>query len=305
MDRCGKYVVHKTVLNHGFYARILLCHDPDLQVPVAIKLFSPRVGEDGPLSPALLQNRFLAEARVLAGFDHPYIVAVKTMDQLDDGRPYFVMPYQAAHLAYEIGKDFRDPAKAVDAPERDRPRRVPLARAVVLLRQLGSATLALHRRGMVHRAIKPSNILLTATEGGSVKLCDLSMVKLAERNLPMPDFWIGSTDYTAPEQRENATAVGPRADIYSLGVLAYRLLTGRLPDAAAGPAELDGDLPAQVVELVRRCTAPEPEARPAHAGEFLQALEGVPVQRVVKPVVKVVPARRPAAAAPAPVPAEG
>jgi serine/threonine-protein kinase len=301
MERVGKYVVHKAVLTHGFYARILLCHDPDLQVPVAIKLFSPRIGEDGPLSPALLLNRFLAEARVLAGFDHPAIVAVKTMDQLGDGRPYFVMPYQAANLAYEIGKDIHDPDKLEGAPERDRPRRVPLARAVVLLRQLGSAVLALHRRGMVHRAIRPSNILLTATEGGAVKLCDFSMVKLAERNLPMPDFWIGNPDYTAPEQRENATTVGPRADIYSLGVLAYRLLAGRLPEASAGAVELDG-APEPMVQLVRRCTDPDPLVRPAHAGEFLQALEAVPVQRVVKPVVKVVAARR---AAPAPAPTDG
>lgn len=294
MERIGKYVVHKAVLTSG-YARIFLCHDPDLQVPVAIKLFDPKPGDDSMLSPAQQLTRFLTEARTLASFDHPYIIGVKVMEMLGDGRPFFVMPYMAAHLPFEIGKD--DP----DAPEeRDRPRRMPAPRAMVALKQISSATLALHRRNLVHRFIKPSNILLTAPQNGTLKLCDFSMIKLPERNLPMPDHWMGGIEYTAPEQRDNATAVTPRADVFSLGVMAYRLLTGTLPDLAAGAAELTGEAPPALVDLVRACTDPNPEKRPAHAGEVLIGLEKVPPPRPVapKPVVRIIQPRRRIPAAP-------
>ncbi|MBI3444297.1 MAG: serine/threonine protein kinase, partial [Magnetospirillum sp.] len=103
MERIGKYVIHTAVLTTG-YDRVFLCHDPDLQVPVAVKLFDPRPGDDGLLSPAQQLARFMTEARTLASFDHPYIVGVKVLETLADGRPFFVMPFMAAHLHYEIGK---------------------------------------------------------------------------------------------------------------------------------------------------------------------------------------------------------
>ncbi|CUW38627.1 Putative Serine/threonine protein kinase (Protein kinase-like domain,1-269) [Magnetospirillum sp. XM-1] len=298
MERIGKYVIHTAVVTTGA-ARILLCHDPDLQIPVAVKLFDPKPGDDGPLSPAQQLTRFLTEARTLASFDHPYIVGVKTLEHLADGRPFFVMPYMAAHLPYEIGKEFASAEEAAAAPERDRPRRASGQRAMLVMKQLSSAVLALHKRGIVHRALKPSNILLTATQNGAVKLCDFALIKLAEKNLPLPDHWMGDVAYTAPEQRENATAVGPRADVYSLGVLAYRLLVGTLPDPAAGAAVLGGGFPPELINLVAACTDPEPERRPLHAGEVLGGLDRVPPPsrpNVAKPVVQVVAKPRVASA---------
>jgi serine/threonine-protein kinase len=292
MDRIGKYVIHKAAVTTG-YARVFFCHDPDLQVPVAVKLFTVNPGQGGPLSPAQWLARFQVEARALAAFDHPHIVAVKTMDAVD-GRPFFVMPFLAAHLPYEIGKDVAAP----DAAAHDLPRRVPLARALILLRQLSSALGALHRRGMVHRAVMPSNILLTARENGQVKLADFSMVRLPERNPPLPDHWLGRTEYCAPEQRENATAVGPQADVYSLGVLAYRMLTGQLPDPAAGAAQLPDGVPEALAELVCRATDPDPARRPAHAGVFLQTLGTVSVEAPVRPKLQVVTVKRPGARLP-------
>lgn len=287
MERIGKYVIHKAAVTTG-YARVFFCHDPDLQIPVAIKIFTVGANQDGPISPAQWLGRFQAEARALAAFDHPHIVAVKTMEVMD-GRPFFVMPFQAAHLPYEIGKD----QTAADQPEQDQPRRLALPRALSLLRQLASALGAVHRRGMVHRAVMPSNILLTARENGQVKLADFSMVKLPERNPPLPDHWLGRTEYCAPEQRENATGVGPEADVYSLGVLAYRMLTGTLPDPAAGAAQLPDSLPEALAALVARATDPDPARRPAHAGAVLQALGAITVEAPVKPKVQVVTVRRP------------
>lgn len=291
MERIGKYVFHKMALTTG-YARVYLCHDPDLQIPVAIKVFHPKPGEDGPMSPAQLLARFMVEARALAAFDHPYIVAIKSLEHLDDGRPYFVMPFQAAHLAYEIGKDFTDPEQAAAAEDRDRPRRVALPRALGILKQLSSGLAALHRRGMVHRAVKPSNILLTAKEGGMVKLADFSMVKLPERNPPLPDHWVGTTEYVAPEQRENATGVGPQADVFSIGVLAHRLVTGHLPDTSQGAVEL-ADGPAELAEMIRLATDPDPARRPMHAGILFDMIGDIPVA-ARKAAVPVVTLKKPA-----------
>lgn len=286
MKQIGKYVIHKAAVTTG-YARVFFCHDPDLQVPVAVKAFTIVPGAENPLSPAQWLARFQAEARALAAFDHPNIVAVKTME-LVDGRPFFVMPYQGAHLPYEIGKD----QAVAGAPDADTPRRLPLARALALLRQVSAALTALHRRGMVHRAVKPSNILLSSRENGQAKLADFSMVKLPERNPPLPDHWMGATEYCAPEQRERATAVGPEADVYSLGVLAYRMLTGVLPDPSQGAAVLPNGLPPVVIELVALATDPDPARRPAHAGAFLQGLASVAVAPA-KPVIQVTQLRRP------------
>ncbi len=285
MERIGKYVIHKAAVTNG-YARVFFCHDPDLQVPVAVKVFTVAPGQGGPLSPAQWLARFQVEARALAAFDHPHIVPAKTMEVMD-GRPFFVMPYQAAHLPFEIGKD------AAGGEGADQPRRLALPRALTLLRQLSSALMAVHRRGMVHRAVMPSNILLSARENGQVRLADFSMVKLPERNPPLPDHWLGRTEYCAPEQRENATGVGPEADVYSLGVLAYRMLTGELPDPANGAAQLPAAHPEALADLVARATDPDPGRRPAHGGAFLQGLGAVAVEAPPKPQVQVVNVRRP------------
>jgi serine/threonine protein kinase len=288
MDRIGKYVIHKAVVSSG-YAKVFFCHDPDLQIPVAIKLFNPRAAEDGPMSAPQLLARFQVEARALASFDHPQIIAVKALEVLPDGRPYFVMPYMAAALPYEMGRD--GPATD-EMNEADRPHRLPLVRALAILRQSSAALMALHRRGMVHRSVRPSCLLLTARENGQVRLGDFSTIKLPERNAPLPDLWIGGTEYCAPEQRENATAVGPEADVFSLGCLLYRLLTGSLPDLSGGPVALPDKHPAVLVDLVAQSTDPDPTRRPAHAGIFLQALGQVPAEAVARPKVAVVPIRR-------------
>lgn len=290
MERIGKYVVHKSAVTTG-YAKIVFCRDPDLQVPVALKVFAPKGGDDDPLSAPQWLSRFQAEARALAAFDHPHLIGIKTMETGNDGRPFFVMPYMAAHLPFEIGKD------GVSEGD-EKARRLPLTRALSLLKQVSSGLMALHRRGMVHRAVKPSNLLLTARENGQIKLADFSMVKLPERNPPLPDHWLGGTAYCAPEQRENATAVDARADVYSLGVLTYRLLTAELPDPAAGAVELPAKHAAALIALVAQATDPDPAVRPAHAGAFLQALGQVPAEALAKPKVQVVPVRRPMVAMP-------
>ena len=267
-ERIGKYVIHKVALTTG-YAQVVFCLDPDLQVPVAVKLFDPRRLGDSPLSPAQWLARFVSEARGLAAVEHTYVTPVKALEQLPDGRPYFVMPYFAAHLSYEIGKDGGEGA--------ERPRRLTTARTLLLVRQLSSALAALHRRGMVHRWVKPSNILLTAKEGGAIRLADFSMAKFpGQNNPPLPDIWAVPSPYTAPEQLTAASSVGPEADVYAVAALACRLLTGAPPVPGELPPCPD-DVPENLWSLIAAGLDLDPARRPANAGALLPALEGVVV----------------------------
>lgn len=290
MDRIGKYVIHKVSVTSG-YAQVVFCSDPDLQIPVAIKLFDPRRVKDSPLSPAQWLTRFVFEARGLAMVDHTYVAPVKCLEQLPDGRPYFVMPYFAAHLAYEIGHDVPS--------ELDGPKRLSMTRSILLLRQLSAALASMHRKGLVHRWVKPSNILLTAKEGGAVRLADFSMAKFpGNTNPPLPDIWPDRGPYAAPEQMENASGVGPQADVYSLGALAYRLTTGKVPAGGLAAIEPPKDMPEELWALISQAMDPDPGKRPVNAGLMLSQFEGVPLETRTKPVEKVsAPKRRTRSAA--------
>jgi len=272
MDRIGKYVIHKVSVTTG-YAQVVFCHDPDLQVPVAIKLFDPRRVADSPMSPAQWLGRFVSEARGLAAVEHTYVTPVKVLEQLPDGRPYFVMPYYAAHLAYEIGRDLKD--SETPAAEHERPRRLSVPRTLLLLRQLTAALAAMHRRGMIHRWVKPSNILLTAKEGGSVRLIDFSMAKFPGANPPLPDIWPDRGAYTAPEQWESVSSVGPEADVYSLGALAYRFLVGAPPAGDILSEQAPEDIPEQLWAFIQAAMNLDPQKRPSNAGAVVPMLEGI------------------------------
>ena len=275
MDRIGKYIIHKLSLTTG-YAQVVFCHDPDLNVAVAIKLFDPRRIKDSPLSQAQWLSRFVAEARGMAAVEHVYVAPVKVLEQLADGRPYFVMPFFAAHLPFEIGKDPANAEALAALADADKPRRLPFPRAHLLLRQIASALAALHRRGMVHRWVKPSNILLTAREGGAVRLIDFSMVKFPGQNLPIPDVWPDHSPYTAPEQVENAQAVGAQADVYALGALAYRMTTGKIPGPNVADQAPPEGLPTTMWDFIVATTNPDPLKRPLNAGVALPMLEAIP-----------------------------
>jgi len=287
MQLIGKYVVHRLIATTGT-SRIFQCLDPDLQVAVAIKLFDPnpqRMPKNAAVPAEILHNQFLLEARTLASFDHPHVIAIKQFARLETGQPYFVMPYMQANLPYEIGRDSPTPEAALALPERERPRALPPARALTLLRQVLSALVDVHAKGLVHRDVKPTNLLLSAREGGYLKLCDFGVVRRPdESNAPPAALWSGSADYRSPEQNHNATDVDARADVYSAAVLGYRLLTGHLPQGDfPPPRDLVPALPAYVSALLMAALRPDPGLRPKHAGDMLQRLSGPP-----KPQVRVV-----------------
>lgn len=297
MDRIGKFIIKRALANTGV-SRVLFCLDPDLKVPVAVKLFDPQMNRIDPGNHFGIDNwraRFISEARIMATFDHPNIVAVKQLSYLQDGRPYIVMPYVSANLVYEIGKDV-SLERAADLPESERPRAVSVERAITLLRQILRGLAVIHARGMIHRDIKPGNILLTELHGGSVKLCDFGMVKTEDRSLTRSGLWLGTLDYISPEQRESATDVDTRADIFSTGMVGYRLLTGRLPAGSfPAPREVSPDVPVGLSNLVMRAMHPDRSQRPKDAAEMLRLLDRIagmlrPTVRVLSVQKEIIPA---------------
>lgn len=299
MELIGKYVVHRRIMTTG-YSRLFHCIDPDLQIPVAIKIFDPtpdKLERERQYPIEVWRARFVQEARILASLDHPNIITVKQLSRLENGLPYFVMPYMAANLPFEIGRDIFDPGALGKLSEREKPKALPINRAMLLLRQLLSALTLLHGRGIVHRDIKPTNLLLTTRENGQIKLCDFGMIKRPDdSSLSREGVWIGTPDYMSPEQRQSATRVDARADVYSVGVLAYRMLTGRLPVGSfPPPRDYVPSLPLYVSNLVMAAMRPNRDVRPKNAADMLHrltnppALPKVSVVQVKKEVIKRAP----------------
>lgn len=272
----GGLVIEELVVTGGF-SQVYRAWDPRLERAVAIKVFRLDSDKEAalPLPREAWRRRFVAEARLLAALDHPHLVRVNGLHQADDSAPAMVMPWYVANLQREIGRDIADPEVIAALPPLQRPRPAAPARAADILRQLCLGLAALHGRGIVHRDVKPSNLLLTARENGRIRLCDLGLAKLPDevgQDLARPGLWLGTPNYAAPEQMEDAAAVDDRADVYSVGVLGFRLLAGRLPapgEAPLGQGALGG--------LIADAMAPVPGRRPT-ALQLAARLSGLGMQ---------------------------
>jgi eukaryotic-like serine/threonine-protein kinase len=269
VEAIGRYQVSRHLIDTAF-SRLFLAVDPALERPVVIKLFAVDAARpEPPFSRNEWARRFVQEGRIMAGLDHPNILSVHEIGRASDGMPFLVLPFMRANLPRLIGFD----VIADGMPADERPQALPVAVALPIMGQLLAALAHLHERGIVHRDVKPGNILLTARTNGAVKLCDFGMARRGTGADADPCAWFGSAAYISPEQREAAGSVDDRADIYSAGVLAYRILGGRLPspEGRIPLAELVPDLPPSVGEWIDLALSREAERRP-RARQSLQWL---------------------------------
>ena len=266
----GRYAVGAE-LGRGGMARVVAARDLRLHRAVAIKLLPA----DPPTDPASRQ-RFIREARAAASFSHPHAVAV--FDAGDaDGVLYLVMELvDGPSLASVLGGH----------------RQLEIDEAVRIADQVLQALGAAHRAGIVHRDVKPGNVLITSD--GAAKLADFGIAKrlddLAAKVTATGQF-IGTPTYLAPEQVAGQPATAA-TDLYSTGVLLFEMLAGGPPFDAGTPmatalAHRDApvpdvrarrpDVPTTVAETVRRAMAKDPAARFASAEQMRAALSGAPL----------------------------
>lgn len=281
MESIGKYQIIKK-LGAGGFGAVYLANDPRLSEQVAIKLFLIR--DDNLAQQAttasgdagdVLRGRFLNEARTLRKLQrNPHIVEVFDFDELDDGTPYYVMPYLPRSLKDELGSDATDAQVIAELPAEEKPRRLPLAQCWLYLEQLLIALKDVHNAGLIHRDIKPANLLFD--DHGDVKLCDFGIAKVPDSEHSYSGIGMGSRNYMAPEQRQSAKHVDARSDVYSVGVLAYRMITGTLPEGRyADPIHYQPALNEAQNAFILQALSQQKDQRFANGGDMLSALKAV------------------------------
>src|SRR4051794_28952760 len=266
---------------------------------VALKVISPELAED----PGF-RERFKHESRIAASIDHPNIIAVYEVGEVD-GLLFLSMRYVE-------GTDLRELIR--DAG------RVPIARAARIVMQVAAALDAAHARGLVHRDVKPANVLIAAGDADHAFLTDFGLTKHLESasGLTNTGQWVGTADYVAPEQIQGAP-IDARTDVYALGCMLFQMLTGEVPfprdsqvakiyaHLSEPPPRIDHaslGLPAELDAVVRRAMAKDPADRFQSAGDLgratLAAIEQRPVEEPERSVATGTAAPAPASfAAPA------
>ena len=260
----GRYVVLER-LGHGGMGAVYLARDESLGREVAVKVLRPLIAVGDP-TPDMVE-RFRREARAIALLTHPSIVRI--YDQgLEGGVPYLVMELCA-------GRTLSDRIKA-EGP-------LPVREVRTLGIQIASALGAAHAAGVVHRDVKPSNVLQAGE--GAWKLADFGIAHTSDSSLTITGQFLGTPAFAPPEALHGKPS-GTAGDVYSLGATLYAALVGEPPfgDAnlaqvavsiatrrAAPIAERRADVPASVAAAVERALSPAPEARPS-AAELAQAL---------------------------------
>ena len=272
MKKIGPYRIEQQLLSTGFSDIYIVFRDED-KTPLALKVFHPKgknVGSEAKYGPDFWRARFIEEGRILSQIDHPHIISVIDQGALDTGEPYFVMPFMEANLLYEIGDDPKDDEDEI--AEKWRPRPISPRRAADIWSQLLEALAEIHRLGLVHRDVKPPNIMLDRKVDGRVCLGDFGMVKVPGATGSRSGIWIGTLDYISPEQRKSAREVDARSDVYSAGVVMYRMLTGRLPGRKPVPLRPGRlDIPACMANLIDHCLKRRPADRPTDAIALITA----------------------------------
>ena len=267
----GSYTIERELTGGGM-ALVYVGEDHDLDRKVVIKILPPE------LAATVSAERFRREVLTVAKLQHPHIVPIIKAGEVD-GLPYFVMPY-------------------VDGESIDiRLRRVGtmgVRETVGIMKDVARALAFAHERNVVHRDIKPGNVLLSA---GSATVTDFGVAKAlstARRSgekgngLTNTGMSLGTILYMAPEQAAGDPDIDGRADIYSLGITAYEMLAGKAPFASLTPREMltarltlpppplstiRKDVPAGLERLIAKCLAIDPANRPQTAAALVDALE--------------------------------
>ena len=285
-----------SLIGEGGMGNVYLGEHVSIGRKVAIKVLLPELASNDEI-----RNRFKNEASVMAHLQHPGIVALHDYLDQDDGL-YLIMEYVE-------GIEFTDLLKSLTEP-------LPIDRAKEIMKKVLSAFAYAHKNKIVHRDVKPSNILLTKDD--EVKVLDFGIAKLignSQFNLTKTGTQVGTVYYMSPEQVK-AQELDHRSDIYSLGVTFYELLAGFCPyksmtseyeiydkivrEPLLPLTDTMGDAYAQVWEVIQKATEKDVEDRFQNCDEFIAALDAEESKPVVEK--KTAQAEKEVKAAPTPTP---
>jgi len=262
----GPYVIDRRHA-HGRYAWVFAAHPTAGGPCVALKVLNPRSAAD-----PLVEGRFRREAEAAGGLRHPNVVRILAAGR-DDGHSYFAMPMYRRSLASLLAEYGRIDERA----------------AVRIGRDVAAGLGCAHAAGIVHRDVKPANILLD--DDGTAVICDFGIARLAADapGDPGADMTIGTPQYLSPEQAQGLPLDG-RSDLYSLGTALYRAVTGDVPFRSTDWFELarmhlEAPVPAvratapavgvEFERVVARCLAKRPEDRYESAEALVRELEAL------------------------------
>ena len=264
----GAYAVERELAG-GASSRLFLAHERALNRRVVVKVLEAEAAS--PVGAA----RFKQEMELTAQLQHPHILEVLTAGARDD-LLYYVMPWVS-------GESLRHRLEREGA--------LPVADAILILREVADALAFAHAHGVIHRDIKPENILL---QGGHAVITDFGVARAllaarGGRRLTDPGTTVGTVGYMAPEQAAGDGNIDARADIYALGVVGYEMLTGSAPFTGATlqavvaahqtqlpvpPRELRAEIPAEASAAILMALAKDPASRFQAAADFRDALPG-------------------------------
>jgi serine/threonine protein kinase len=273
LQSIGNYDLIEKVAEGGMGSVYRAKHRETGQV-VAIKIMPPHMAGN----PVLLK-RFEQEFRAASLLDHPNIV--RALDYADTGSaPYLVMEFvEGESLGQKIERDGR----------------MTEAEAIRVIAQVAQGLHRAHKQGMIHRDVKPDNVLVTPD--GQAKLADLGLVKEVEAdlNLTRTGRGLGTPHFMAPEQFRNAKNADVRCDIYALGATLYMMVTGEMPFRSNGPLdawmkkihneltpprEVVPDLTERVDWAIRRAMSADPDKRPSTCREFVEDVTGHSTRKI-------------------------
>ncbi|MBN2270168.1 MAG: serine/threonine protein kinase [Sedimentisphaerales bacterium] len=245
------------LLGQGGMGAVYKARQKQLDRLVALKILPPEVGQTEAFA-----ERFTREARSMAKLHHPQIVTVFEFGQTEDGLCFFLMEYVD-------GTDLRHVIQTGELKADE---------ALAIVPQICEALQYAHKKGIVHRDIKPENILLD--KEGNIKIADFGLARLLDRpgttyTLTQAGQRMGTPHYMAPEQIEGAHEVDHRADIYSLGVVFYEMLTGELPIGRFALPSKKVQVDVRLDEIVLHTLEKEPELRYQQASEVKTDVEEI------------------------------
>lgn len=274
-DALGAKLPIQRELGGGGMSRVFVARDTTLERDVVVKVLAPELAQE------LSVERFAREIALAAGLQHANIVPLLTAGATSDGVPYYLMPFVD-------GESLEGVLESRGA--------LPIAEVQLVLRDVVRALAVAHARGVVHRDIKPGNVMLS---GGAAVVTDFGIAKAmssareesgstdGDSSLTRMGTSIGTPNYMAPEQGAGDPDTDHRADIYALGAMTYELLTGSPPfgnrpahtqlvahlsEAPVHVSEHRPETPAALADLVMACLAKDPDDRPQTAQEVLDRL---------------------------------